>query len=137
MPQGALNLTREAKRRSEEAALQVQGIEAAGGMLALSETRRKQTTKTIDSSKDQFDETQADNQQKLDEVLAQIDNLEGKIPDLNKKVSVSFPQPVCKYLFLPPTPSFPRFATGPRAWQSPATSFVVAPDATSAEASPA
>ena len=56
-------------------------------MLALSETRRKQTTKTIDSSKDQFDETQSDNQQKLDEVLAQIDNLEGKIPDLNKKVS--------------------------------------------------
>lgn len=84
--EGALNLTREAKRRSEEAALQVQGIEAAGGMLALSETRRKQTTKTIDSSKDQFDETQSDNQQKLDEVLAQIDNLEGKIPDLNKKV---------------------------------------------------
>ena len=106
-------------------------------MLALSETRRKQTTKTIDSSKDQFDETQADNQQKLDEVLAQIDNLEGKIPDLNKKVSVSFPQPMCKYLFLPPTPSFPRFATGPRAWQSPAMSFVAVPDATSAEASPA
>ena len=92
MSQGALNLTREAKRRSEEAALQVQGIEAAGGMLALSETRRKQTTKTIDSSKDQFDETQSDNQQKLDEVLAQIDNLEGKIPDLNKKVSDSHPR---------------------------------------------
>ena len=55
-------------------------------MLALSEQRRKQTTKTIDSSKEQFDETQADNQQKLDEVLAQIDGLERKIPDLNKKV---------------------------------------------------
>ena len=64
----------------------MQGIEATGGMLALSEQRRKQTTKTIDSSKEQFDETQADNQQKLDEVLAQIDGLERKIPDLNKKV---------------------------------------------------
>ena len=89
MPQGALNLTREAKKRSEEAALQVQGIEATGGMLALSETQRKQTTKTIDSSKDNFDEKQAENQQKLDEVLQQIGNLEGKIPDLNKQVSKS------------------------------------------------
>ena len=87
MPQGALNLTREAKRRSEEAALQVQGIEATGGMLALSETQRKQTTKTIESSKENFDEKQAENQRKLDEVLTQIDNLQGKIPDLNKQVS--------------------------------------------------
>ena len=75
--------------------MQVQGIEATGGMLALSEQRRKQTTKTIDSSKEQFDETQADNQQKLDEVLAQIDGLERKIPDLNKKVIDSIISTCC------------------------------------------
>ena len=83
--------------------MQVQGIEATGGMLALSEQRRKQTTKTIDSSKEQFDETQADNQQKLDEVLAQIDGLERKIPDLNKKVIDSIILIMMLICFLLPT----------------------------------
>ncbi len=87
--EGALNLTREAKRRSDDAALQVRGIEAEGGILANSEKQRKATEKLMNSSKDQFTLTQSQNQQKLEDVLDQIANLEGKIPGLNKQVGKS------------------------------------------------
>lgn len=84
--EGALNLTREAKRRSDDAALQVRGIVTDGGMLKNSEKQRRATEKLMNSSREQFTITQGQNQQKLEDVLAQIANLEDKIPDLNKQV---------------------------------------------------
>ena len=84
--EGALNLTRQAKRRSDDAAMQVRGIEADGGALANSEFQRKATDKLMNNSKIQFTNTQNQNQGKLDDILEQIDNLEGKIPDLNRQI---------------------------------------------------
>eukprot|EP00094_Tigriopus_californicus_P009037 TCALIF_08711-PA protein Name:"Similar to LanB1 Laminin subunit beta-1 (Drosophila melanogaster)" AED:0.08 eAED:0.08 QI:0/0.86/0.81/1/0.86/0.87/16/623/1807 len=84
--EGALNLTRQAKRRSDEAAVQVRGIETEGGLLANSEKQRKATETLMNTSKDQFTSTQEQNQQKLNDILVQIDNLEAKIPDLNRQI---------------------------------------------------
>lgn len=84
--EGALNLTRQAERRSYEAALQVRGIEAEGGLLTNSEKKRKATETLMNTSRDQFTSTQEQNQQKLNDILVQIDNLEAKIPDLNRQI---------------------------------------------------
>eukprot|EP00096_Caligus_rogercresseyi_P003697 TRINITY_DN1712_c0_g1_i1.p1 TRINITY_DN1712_c0_g1~~TRINITY_DN1712_c0_g1_i1.p1 ORF type:complete len:716 (-),score=171.97 TRINITY_DN1712_c0_g1_i1:97-2244(-) len=84
--EGALNLTRIAKSKSDEAASNVREISFPGGSLYSSESRRKATETQIQNSGSQFTETQNQNQGTLQNIIQQISNLEDKIPDLNKQI---------------------------------------------------
>ncbi|XP_040566371.1 laminin subunit beta-1 isoform X1 [Lepeophtheirus salmonis] len=84
--EGALNLTRMAKSKSDEAAANVRQINLPGGDLFASQSRRKDTETVIQTSGQYFAETQTQNQETLQNIIQQISNLENKIPDLNKQI---------------------------------------------------
>ena len=84
--QGALNLTREAKIRSEEAAAKVAQIQREGGDLLNSAQLRIATEKRMNRSRTDFESTQRQNEEALEEINNQIKKLDNKIPDLNRQV---------------------------------------------------
>ncbi len=84
--EGALNLTREAKRKSDEARRRVDNVQRDGGQLADSEIQRRATETLMNTSRVPFKETQEQNQETLEEIINQIANLESKIPGLNQQV---------------------------------------------------
>ena len=83
--EGALNLTREARQNSEEAARKVEDIKAANGPLANSEQNRLATQNVMKNSGVDFKKTQQENQETLQGVVQEIQKLENKIPGLNKQ----------------------------------------------------
>lgn len=84
--EGALNLTKEARSKSEEAKRKVDMVQMEGGLLRDSETQRRATESMINNTQIDFEDTQSQNQQTLDNIVDQIGNLESKIPGLNKQV---------------------------------------------------
>ena len=83
---GALNLTKEAKRRADEAKEKVEQIQAPGGDLKASEVQRSRTEQKIEPKRAGFKDSRERNKQNLDEIVANIKNLEGKIPGLNNQI---------------------------------------------------
>ena len=83
---GALKLTQEAKRKSEEAKQRVDEVEMPNGLLAQSDERRKSTQQLMESSRDEYTTAQQETKQQLNNIINQITNLEGKIPTLNEQV---------------------------------------------------
>ncbi len=84
--EGALNLTREAKRRSEEAATKVRSVQADKGELDMSEQQRKATEQLMSNAREHFSSTQSQNRRTLQEIVSQILSLESKIPELNRQI---------------------------------------------------
>ena len=82
---GALNLTKEARQRSQEAADKVRNIQGMNGDLKLSENKRSQTTNLMKANGLQYKQSQDEDQQTLREVTQKIRELENEIPGLNKK----------------------------------------------------
>ena len=84
--EGALNLTQEARDKSQEAKRKVELVQLDGGLLSNSEIQRRATETLMNNSRIPFQETQSQNQQTLTDIVNQIANLEAKIPSLNKQV---------------------------------------------------
>ncbi len=55
-------------------------------MLDDSKVQRKATETLMNSSREQFSNTQQQNRQKLDDILLEVTSLESKIPELNKQI---------------------------------------------------
>ena len=83
--EGALNLTKEARERSQKAAQQVEQIQAANGPLMESENNRKRTNNLMKNAGVSYKQTQDEDQQTLRDVAQKIRDLEYEIPGLNKK----------------------------------------------------
>ena len=83
--EGALNLTKEARQRSQEAADKVQSIQGMHGDLQQSQNKRSQTNNLMKSNGDQYKQSQEEDQQTLRDVTQKIRELENEIPGLNKK----------------------------------------------------
>ena len=83
--EGALNLTKEARQRSKEAADKVQSIQGPHGDLQQSQNKRSQTTNLMKSNGNQYKQSQEEDQQTLRDVTQKIHELENEIPGLNKK----------------------------------------------------
>ena len=83
--EGALNLTKEARQRSQEAADKVQSIQGMHGDLQQSQNKRSQTNNLMKSNGDQYKQSQEEDQQTLRDVTQKIHELENEIPGLNKK----------------------------------------------------
>ena len=81
---GALNLTKVAHAKSEDAKQRVELV--MRDSLAESEKRRKTTYGLMETNGQQYDETHQSNKQTLADIVDQISNLEKKIPELNAKV---------------------------------------------------
>ena len=84
---GALNLTKEAKRRADEAKEKVELIQAPGGDLKASEVQRSRTEQKIEQKRAGFKDSRERNEQNLRDIVDNIKNLEGKIPGLNNQIS--------------------------------------------------
>ena len=84
--EGALTLTREAAKKSEDAKQKVELVSLQNGDLRNSEHQRKATESLMEKTRTDFESTQSQNQETLDNIITQIENLEEKIPDLNKQV---------------------------------------------------
>ena len=84
--EGALTLTREAAKKSEDAKQKVELVSLPNGDLTNSEVQRKATEGLMEKTRTDFESTQSQNQETLDNIITQIENLEEKIPDLNKQV---------------------------------------------------
>jgi coxsackievirus/adenovirus receptor len=84
--EGALNLTKEARERSQKAAQQVEQIQATNGPLEESKANRERTNMLMKHSGGTYKQTQDEDQQTLQDVAQKIRDLEYEIPGLNKKV---------------------------------------------------
>ena len=83
--EGALNLTKEARQRSQEAADKVESIQAMNGPLKESEHKRIQTNQLMKNAGISYKQTQDEDQETLREVTQKIKDLENEIPLLNAK----------------------------------------------------
>ena len=83
---GALNLTQEARDKSQKAKQIVEEVQKETGDLVKSEIQRRATETLMNNSRIPFLEAQSSNQQTLRDIVNQISNLESKIPSLNKQV---------------------------------------------------
>ena len=83
--EGALNLTKEAQKKSQEAADEVARVEAHDGPLEMSKQNRKNTQRIMENSGVEFKQKQEENQERLQVVNQQIRKLENDIPPLNKQ----------------------------------------------------
>ena len=83
--EGALNLTKEAQKKSQEAADEVARIEAQDGPLEMSKQNRKNTQRIMENSGVEFKQKQEENQERLQVVNRSIRKLENDIPPLNKQ----------------------------------------------------
>ena len=83
--EGALNLTKEARQRSQDAADKVFNIQARDGDLKQSENKRVQTNNLMKNSGMSYQQTQQVDQETLQDVTNKIRALEREIPGLNQK----------------------------------------------------
>ena len=83
--EGALNLTKEARQRSQDAADKVQNIQARDGDLKQSENKRVQTNNLMKNAGISYKQTQREDQETLQDVTNKIRDLEREIPGLNQK----------------------------------------------------
>ena len=83
--EGALNLTKEARQRSQDAADKVFNIQARDGDLKQSENKRVQTNNLMKNSGMSYQQTQQVDQETLQDVTDKIRALEREIPGLNQK----------------------------------------------------
>lgn len=83
--EGALNLTKEARQRSQEAADKVHSIQGMHGDLQQSQNKRSQTNNLMKSNGVQYKQSQEEDSQTLRDVTQKIHELENEIPGLNKK----------------------------------------------------
>ena len=81
--EGALNLTKEARERSQKAAQQVEQME--NGLLKESKRNRERTNSLMKTSGVSYKQAQDEDQQTLRDVAQKIRDLEYEIPGLNKK----------------------------------------------------
>ena len=88
--EGALNLTREARQRSQEAADQVESIQAMNGPLKNSENNRLRTHNLMKNAGITYKETQEEDQRTLREVIQKVQDLENEVPGLNQKGNVNY-----------------------------------------------
>ena len=84
--EGALTLTKEALKKSQDAKQKVEMVSLANGLLTNSETQRKATERLMDKTRTDYTSTQSENQGTLDNIITQIEHLEEKIPGLSKQV---------------------------------------------------
>ena len=83
--EGALNLTKEARERSQKAAQQVEQIQGGNGPLEESRKNRERTNNLMKNAGVSYKQTQDEDQQTLRDVAQKIRDLEYEIPGLNKK----------------------------------------------------
>lgn len=83
---GALNLTREAQKRSQKAQ---EAADATEGDVADSERQCKRTETIVNRTADQFYRNQEENKDALDTLTERLKELEAQIPDLNELVSIT------------------------------------------------
>ena len=83
--EGALNLTKEARQRSQDAADKVFNIQSRGGDLDQSKNKRVKTNDLMQNSGVSYEETQQGDQETLRDVTNKISALEREIPGLNKQ----------------------------------------------------
>jgi len=85
---GALTLTQQAKQKSDQAARQVEVIteEMDGRMLYDSAKTRSSTKRLMNDRQDGIDDSTETNTKDLEEVTAEIERFEDRIPGLNKAV---------------------------------------------------
>ncbi|GAB6026920.1 laminin beta [Chamberlinius hualienensis] len=81
--EGALNITRDAWRRSKAAQAKVNGAEET---LKESERERKRTEGLIDRAQQDFNRTYGENVKALDEISDKINSMENEIPLINQDV---------------------------------------------------
>ena len=82
---GALNLTREAYKRSQRAQ---EAADATERDLADSERQCKRTETIVNRTATQFYKSQEENEEELESLLEKLKELEIQIPDLNELVSL-------------------------------------------------
>jgi len=80
---GALSLTREAKRRSE---LAEQSVKDTDRTLSEAERQRRRTENLLSRAGSQFNQSQSSNQQIIDEVTSKLSDFEKEIPGINDQV---------------------------------------------------
>lgn len=83
---GALNLTREAQKRSQKAQ---EAADATEGDVADSERQCKRTETIVNRTADQFYRNQEENEDALETLTERLKELEAQIPDLNELVSIT------------------------------------------------
>ncbi|KAG7305416.1 hypothetical protein JYU34_009487 [Plutella xylostella] len=81
--EGALNLTREAKQRALKAADDADNVQT---IIANTDRQIKNTDRMIEMSYNNFNNTQHENDKKLDDLQEQLSKLESHIPTLNEKM---------------------------------------------------
>ncbi|ODN04402.1 Laminin subunit beta-1 [Orchesella cincta] len=81
--EGALNLTREAKRRSDDSVRRADGVQK---LLSDSERQRRRIGALLDQISPQINKTQDDVSNTLEKLEADIDSVNGMFPDLNELV---------------------------------------------------
>lgn len=83
---GALNLTREAQKRSQKAQ---EAADATEGDVADSERQCKRTETIVNRTADQFHRNQEENKDALETLTERLKELEAQIPDLNELVGIT------------------------------------------------
>lgn len=86
MLKGALNLTREAQKRSQKAQ---EAADATEGDVADSERQCKRTETIVNRTADQFYRNQEENEDALETLTERLKELETQIPDLNELVRIT------------------------------------------------
>jgi coxsackievirus/adenovirus receptor len=82
---GALNLTREAQKRSQKAQ---EAADATDKDVADSERQCKRTETIVNRTANQFYKSQEENEVALDTLTEKLKELEAQIPDVNELVSL-------------------------------------------------
>ncbi|KAG1659411.1 Laminin subunit beta-1 [Nymphon striatum] len=81
--EGALNITRDAQRRSRAAQVQV---DIADNTVSESERQRRITENLLERASDTYNRTYMENEQALNNISSNIEDLENMIPDINEMV---------------------------------------------------
>ncbi|XP_041973348.1 laminin subunit beta-1 [Aricia agestis] len=81
--EGALNLTREAKQRASKAADEAESVQ---NIIANTDRQIKNTDRLIELQYANFNNTQNENDKKLEELREQLSNLDAQLPSINGKM---------------------------------------------------
>ncbi|XP_053600524.1 laminin subunit beta-1 [Plodia interpunctella] len=81
--EGALNLTREAKQRAIKASDEAENVQT---IIANTDRQIKNTDRLIEMQYTHFNNNQNDNEKKLDDIQAELSELESRLPKLNEKM---------------------------------------------------
>lgn len=81
--EGALNLTREAKERAVKAANEAESVQT---IIANTDRQIKNTDRLIEMQYANFNNTQSENDKKIDELRQQLSDLESQLPKINEKM---------------------------------------------------